>query len=774
MAKRRKKKKNKGKVFLVLLVLVIIIGLAIVVVPRLNKVKEAELELDKIEIAFNKLLEDDIDEDINFESITSDLFDLNWSSDKSNVISNIGKVNRPTFSNGNEKVKITLDCDVISDGLDGIVYNLLGVSGDSFTKEVKVIALPMSDEEKVALVYDYLDIPENIYASISLPNTLNTFENLSISWTSSNEEVLLNNGEIKAVGTTTLKAKIKVGSVEKEKTFTVTTNDNLVIDEINYDFSDYNDTSYSETKYKNVTLVNSLNEDGTVKFKVQNGDGSGYIYTNNIINSAKKISFNYSYFNGNGSYTKSTFIKLLESNDNNIWTEVKTETLTDNENHTFEYDCLGKNAYYKIAIETEYSEKMVVIDNLKAERFLCQDDIISSLILPDSVNSNVNLPFTTPYGGMISYESNSSALTSDGIVTLGNESQIVNLKVKVTGFDFEVNYVHEVKVSGKNQKTPIEINFIDVGKYGHSDCGESILIKYEDIEVLIDAGDRYDDTFKAIKEVLDVKLEDGILEYAIATHPDSDHIGSMDNVINTYDVKNIIRFNGTASSGVYTDFDNSVNAENADVCYVSDSLNNSNGCKKIINIAEDIFIEILDTTFYNEEENNARSIVCVLNAYGVRTLFTGDADNGAGDLEGAYMNSVGNIDILKLVHHGTREGTTSEFLKAVDPEVCIVTNGNYFGNKHGHPTYEALSRIYAYDENINVYAVVGGDADNCELSSSNSYHCEPTDYTMDRNGMITITIDNNGYIINSEYFDTNKGLVEIRDTEFWAARSQIG
>ena len=194
----------------------------------------------------------------------------------------------------------------------------------------------------------------------------------------------------------------------------------------------------------------------------------------------------------------------------------------------------------------------------------------------------------------------------------------------------------------------------------------------------------------------------------------------------------------------------------------------------MVNGPEDIFIEILDTTFYNEEENNARSIVCVLNAYGVRTLFTGDADNGAGDLEGAYMNSVGNIDILKLVHHGTREGTTSEFLKAVDPEVCIVTNGNYFGNKHGHPTYEALSRIYAYDENINVYAVVGGDADNCELSSSNSYHCEPTDYTMDRNGMITITIDNNGYTINSEYFDTNKGLVEIRDTEFWAARSQIG
>ena len=52
---------------------------------------------------------------------------------------------------------------------------------------------------------------------------------------------------------------------------------------------------------------------------------------------------------------------------------------------------------------------------------------------------------------MISYESNSSALTSDGIVTLGNESQIVNLTVKVTGFDFEsiVENIKRMKHEGR-------------------------------------------------------------------------------------------------------------------------------------------------------------------------------------------------------------------------------------------------------------------------------------------------------------------------------------
>ena len=769
---RRRKKKNKGIVFIILILLVLIIGAAVVAVPRLEKVKLAKQELEKIEIAFNDLLSDELELDVDMSSITSDIFELTWQSSDENVLSKIGKVNRPTYSSGDKTVKITLDCKVVSEGIDGIVYNLLGVSGDTFVKDVKVLKMPMTNEEKVNMLYDYLTLPDEIYASLSLPSSFTTFEGVNVSWESLNESILSSSGEMISTGDVTLNATISLGSVSKTKSFILKCSDNLLIDEIDYSFSDYNDNSYGETTYKNLTLINSLNEDGSLKFKVSSGDGSGYIITNNPINNLYKLTFDYSYFNGSGSYTKSTFIKLLTSTDNNVWEEVKYEELLDNDKHTFEYLASANSGYFKVAIETEYSEKFVIIDNLKAERFLCEEDVIESLIIPENVKENINLPFTTIYGGKVSYTSSNSALTSTGVVTLGNEAQVVVLKVKVEGFDFEVNFDYEVKVSGKNQKTPIEINFIDVGKYGHSDCGESILIKYEDTEVLIDAGDRYDDTFKAVKEVLDVKIEDGILEYAIATHPDSDHIGSMDNVINTYEVKNIIRFNGDASSGVYTDFDTAVKNENAEVCYVNDSLNNDNGCKKIIEIAEDIYIEIIDTTFYNEEENNARSIVCVLNAYGIRTLFTGDADNGSGPLEEAYMNTVGNIDILKLVHHGTREGTTSAFLEAVDPELCIVTNGNYFGNKHGHPTYEALKRVYDYDSNINIYAVVGGDTDNCEMTSSGSFECEPTDYSVNRNGMITITIDNNGYDVSCE--NNNGLLTEIRDTDFWETRSLLG
>ena len=101
-----------------------------------------------------------------------------------------------------------------------------------------------------------------------------------------------------------------------------------------------------------------------------------------------------------------------------------------------------------------------------------------------------------------------------------------------------------------------------------------------------------------------------------------------------------------------------------------------------------------------------------------------------------------------------------------------ITNGNYFGNKHGHPSYEAVSNLYEYDPNMKVYAVVGGSGENCELGTS--FECpengDGENRFYQRNGMITITIDNNGYSFTSEYNGDN--LIEIKDTDFYKANQE--
>ncbi len=774
MAKKRKKKKNSSwKVIVVIALLVVIIGVGVFLgYPSYKKGKEALQEFNKIEEKFNESIPKETDKDLNYFEMETKYFSLLWQSNNEELINNSGKCFRPTYKEGNKSVRIVLNCKLKEDlsTIDKFIFNGLNVKEKNIEKDVLVLSMPKTDLDKVEEVLESLLLPEKVLASFELPTEISFYPEMTLKWESSDTSVITETGEKKSLGSVVLKVKVTLNSAVLEKEFSMESVDKVAFTEINYDFSDYEDDTYGKTTYDNITFNSSLSENEMVKFKTN--ENEAYFETNTIIKNMETIKFAYQFVPNDLALTKNTYVKLYLSTDKINWVEAKQEILIDKEKHEFNYTVASKDYYLKVEITSEYKNVYVYVDDIVIKRNITKDDIISSIAIPETIKDNVVLPFTSRYGGVVKYISSNENLTSDGKVTRLDSSQIASLTVEVTGFDFEVKFDKDIKISGSKEVTPVEIRFIDVGKYGHNDCGESILIKYNDTEVLIDAGDRYDDTFVAIREVIDSVCQDKVLEYVIATHPDSDHIGSMDDVINTYEVRNIIRFMGDASSEIYKRFDEaSKNEVDCNVCMVLDSYNNVGSCKRVITLGEEVYIEIINTQNYEQKENNARSVVCVLNAYGVRTLFTGDADNNSSELEKAYMNVVGDIDILKVVHHGTRNGTTKEFLETVKPEVAIVCNGNYFGNKHGHPTYEALERIYEYNSNTQVYAIVGGDAENCQMTTSGSYKCEPTDYMLDRNGTILLTIDGNGYQLSSEYYGTT--IKEVRDTSFWKARSMI-
>lgn len=771
MAKKRKKKKSNSllKVLILIIVLVIIVGAGVYFVyPSYQKSKDVKNELETIEKSIDDLIPNQTILDLDFSKINGEFYDVTIISNDKSIINENGKVTRPSYKEGNKIVTIEIKLTVKSvSGIDKFVFNTLKIQDKTIRKTITVECLPKTDLDKVEEVLEAIKLPTYLIKGTSFPTEVAFYPEMSIKWKTSNPSVISETGSKIANGEATLTATVTLNDVSKSKDFVITSIDEYIINEIDYDFSDYEDDYYSVTTYDKILLNSSKAENESIKFKVT--ENEAYLQTNELIKKAKEISFNYKYADSETSaLTKKSYIKILTSKDNIEYTEIYCEELVDREIHNLTFDLKGLDCHIKVLLTSEYKEKFIALDNLKITRYLNEDDIIQSIAFPNTLKESTLLPFTSMYGGTVKISSTNDALTSDGIVKRVDNSQEVTLQVQVLGFDFEIKYEKIIKVSGLKEVTPVEIRFIDVGKYGHNDCGESILIKYGDIEVLIDAGDNYSDTFKAVKEVIDSTCQDEVLEYVIATHPDSDHIGSMDDVINTYEVKNIIRFMGDASSNNYKKFDEAVkNEENCNVCTVLDSYNNVGTCSRVITLGDEVFIEIINTQNYEQKENNARSVVCVLNAYGVRTLFTGDADNNSSELEKAYMDTVKDIDILKIVHHGTKNGTTKEFLQAVKPETVIVCNGNYFGNKHGHPTYEAIARVYEYSKDTNVYAVAGGDAENCNVTSSDSYKCEPTDYTLDRNGTILILIDNNGYNVSSEYYNDNP--IELRDTHFWKA-----
>ena len=94
---------------------------------------------------------------------------------------------------------------------------------------------------------------------------------------------------------------------------------------------------------------------------------------------------------------------------------------------------------------------------------------------------------------------------------------------------------------------------------------------------------------------------------------------------------------------------------------------------------------------------NSNSLVFRLEFGRTRMLFTGDA--GA-DTEQRLLASRADIraEVLKVGHHGSAYGTTSEFVRAVAPSVAIVSVGRH--NLFGHPAAATLDTLSAYGARI--------------------------------------------------------------------------
>lgn len=419
----------------------------------------------------------------------------------------------------------------------------------------------------------------------------------------------------------------------------------------------------------------------------------------------------------------------------------------------------------------------------------------------DSVIDLVITGLKTKYGIGAGIDTTNMEITA--IYNSGLQESIDKNDVEINGFNSSSegtrtltityqNYTSNIlySVSDNNGILDVDVYFIDLGD-DITDCGESTYIKIgDDIDILIDAGESNSTSANAITTLVNTYCTDHKLEYLIASHAHSDHIGGMSYVLPSYDIENVIEFdykygsdeNSKTVIGYYLKA-----RQKAEHIYTAYDLitNEGNGSSYEIQIADDISIVLYNTGYLNTtgSDKNAQSIVCTFEAYGTRILFTGDAEKGC---EANYASLVGNIDILKVAHHGTYNATETSTLNYIDPEVAIVCNGNYLGNEYGHPTYDALNRLYSYDANMLVYAITGANITDFQTVVSNGpgataqvlyqyktskrsnfyFKCEsPSDALNQRNGNIRINITENTYTVTSEFYDTTP--LEIKYTDYY-------
>ena len=276
---------------------------------------------------------------------------------------------------------------------------------------------------------------------------------------------------------------------------------------------------------------------------------------------------------------------------------------------------------------------------------------------------------------------NGQQIPNDTVAQIKNGKTYLPIRVVLEAFGAKVgwdNVNQAVKVIPDGLEK-LTVHFIDVGQ---ADC---ILINANDEFMLIDAGNNEDsNTIISYLKAQGVKT----LKYVIATHPHEDHIGSLDDVIDTFEIKNIIMPSAITTTNTFEDVLTAI--ENKGLLITEPVVGDT------YKIGKAEFTIIAPNKEY-EELNNASVGIKLVNGKNSFVL-CGDAEElSENDI---LKNGIDiKADVLKLSHHGSDSSSSVKFLDAVSTTYAVIMVGK--DNSYGHPDSEIIKKMI--ERNIKTY-----------------------------------------------------------------------
>ncbi len=221
------------------------------------------------------------------------------------------------------------------------------------------------------------------------------------------------------------------------------------------------------------------------------------------------------------------------------------------------------------------------------------------------------------------------------------------------------------------------VHIIDVGQ------GSATLIQEGNKGILIDTGE--DDYGEYLVSYINSCGVDE-LEYVIASHPHSDHIGGIVDVFKAFKVGTVVMpelsEKNIPTTRVYENMMNYIIDKDMDVLFPE--------VGKTIHL-ENTAVSFLGPVRQTEDLNNM-SLICRVDTFGgTKAMILGDAEKY--ELSSVYETVLGEYksDILVMGHHGSRTSVYKPLLNAVDASVAIISCGR--DNDYGHPHKEALNYV---------------------------------------------------------------------------------
>jgi competence protein ComEC len=224
----------------------------------------------------------------------------------------------------------------------------------------------------------------------------------------------------------------------------------------------------------------------------------------------------------------------------------------------------------------------------------------------------------------------------------------------------------------------MHVSFIDVGE------GDACLVQWKAQNILIDGGPSPQAIVLGLGDKL--KFWQKTIDLMILSHPHLDHLSGLVDVLKRYQVKQILSANLTASTPTFLEWQNQIARQKDSVQFVQ--------AGQIVDLGGGACFEALNPADSVGSSESAdfenRGLVLKLSLGAVSFLFTADIDQSQ---EADLLNRRVDLQstVLKVGHHGSSTSSSPQFLKAVNPQIAVISVG--LDNTFGHPDAGTLSRL---------------------------------------------------------------------------------
>lgn len=301
---------------------------------------------------------------------------------------------------------------------------------------------------------------------------------------------------------------------------------------------------------------------------------------------------------------------------------------------------------------------------------------------------------------------------------------ILDIAVVAIGNKY-VNSIPIEKETFDNKNGDDKIHFLNTA---NSDC---IILESNGKFALIDSGEgnnnpRRKTEYKGYEaEVIDyikslASDENGNVsfDFALGTHIHYDHIGNFEAIFSDEKI--------TADKVYLKEFNVETATELEAIGW-----GNEETYKKILSVLEkreipvisdlpneefifgDFALKFINTVTPEEVKGNGEnaSSVGVIVKKGDKTAFLAADFTGDSGLEKIYGNDIGDVDLLKIGHHGYFGSSSASFLRIVKPEIAICTNkiGKIYPNVKWNLTMVAKAPVFSTEHRNGIIAYFTDD-----------------------------------------------------------------